>query len=216
MTRLLVAREAHGPQRVQRIHHRDHVERADLGLDEPDQRVLHRKTRPEPHVVVVEEDDEQPHVVTARLGLLGVDRVDLARSRLARRRVAVHANELEGLDGLRLAVLHDLEVLGLQVGDGASLLVGDDRVDTNEVDARAEGGLCRWRVRVLRRGLSLRSGRSILRRRGRRPLGRRIGLRRSRLAGRRGRLLRGCADKRRRQRQEDDSTTKPWPDHSQE
>src|SRR5262249_31706958 len=72
-----------------------------------------------------------------------------------RKRAAVKPDELEGLDRLRLAVFGDLEIRLLQIGDVRAVLVGDDDVDANEVDARPEDGLVGrlllWRLLLLLR-----------------------------------------------------------------
>ena len=112
------------------------------------------------HVVVVEEDREQPDVVARRLHLLVVVVPDFARRFLDRvGGAAVELDQLEGLDLLRLAVFGDLEVALLQVRDRVALVVGDDDVDADEIDAGAEnrrrlaagsgvvcgcGGCCAW------------------------------------------------------------------------
>ena len=68
--------------------------------------LAHRQARAAPHVVVVEEDREQPDVVARRFGFLVVVGADLARRLLDRvGDAAVELDQLEGLDLLRLAVL---------------------------------------------------------------------------------------------------------------
>ncbi len=57
--------------------------------------------------------------------------------------VAVNLDQLELFDLDRLAVFEHLEVGLRQVGDRLGLLVGDDDVDADEVDAGAEHGLLR-------------------------------------------------------------------------
>ncbi len=97
---------------------RDHVVRPQLRFDEPRQRLAHRDGVRLAHVIVVEEDGEQPHVLALRLGLLVVAVPDGARRRFAGTRVvAVDPDELELLDRLRLVVFEDLEVSFLQIGD---------------------------------------------------------------------------------------------------
>jgi hypothetical protein len=98
-------------------------------------------------VIVVEEDRVDAHVLCLRLGLLVVAIADLANRRLAGLRVPVDLDRRELLDRLRLAVLGHLEVHLLQVTDRLRLLVGDDDVDADEVDAAAERGL--WCLRLL-------------------------------------------------------------------
>jgi hypothetical protein len=53
------AKLAHGGQG---IHHRNHVRRRQLRLDELDQRLAHGHVIPATHVIVIEEDHEQPDV----------------------------------------------------------------------------------------------------------------------------------------------------------
>ena len=91
------------------------------------------------HVVVVEEDREQPHVVARRFDSPRRSRCGSAAA--ARWRDIGPPSSLmslNGLDLLRLAVLGDLEVVRLQIGDRVAVLVGDDHVDADEVDAGAE------------------------------------------------------------------------------
>jgi hypothetical protein len=89
-------------------------------------------------VVVVEQHDEDPHVVPLGLGLLVVGRADRPRRSGAFVGRAGDLHELERLDGLWLVVLEDLEVGLLQVGDGLALSIADDDVDADEVDAGPE------------------------------------------------------------------------------
>ena len=63
-----------------------------------------------------------------------------------------NVDQRERRDLLRLAVLEDLEVFGLQVGDELALLIEDARVDFDVVHFRAE----RDRRLLRRLGLSLR------------------------------------------------------------
>ena len=109
-------------------------------------------------MVVVEEDREQAHVVARRLGLLVEVVADFLRRLLDRvGGAAVELDQLEGVDLLRLVVFEDVEVRRLQIRDRVAVLVRDDDVDADVVDAGAEdgrrllrGGIRRWR---LRRGL---------------------------------------------------------------
>ena len=158
--RVTIPRQDDVGYRAQRVHHRDQVERAELILDEPGQRLAQRHARPEAHVVVVQEEDENARVLALRLELLIVVAANLTRRPLARRGCPGDPDELERFDGLKVPVLEDVEVLHLQVGDRVAVLVGDDDVDTDEVDAAAEDGLlrlgrllCHWRGRGWRRWL---------------------------------------------------------------
>ena len=54
-----------------------------------------------------------------------------------------HRDQLEGVDRARLAVDGQHEVVGGEARDGTAVLVDDDRVDRDEVDAGAEHGLLR-------------------------------------------------------------------------
>jgi hypothetical protein len=87
------------------------------------------------HVVAIDDDEDDARrfgdVVAAhvrqppiRRGLGGAD-----------------GDELEGVDRSRLAVDGEDEVVGGETGDRTSVLVHDDRVDRDEVDAGAEDGL---------------------------------------------------------------------------
>jgi hypothetical protein len=142
--RIMVAGEADRGDRLQRIHDRHHVGRAELGLDEAGDLLPARHARLAPHVVVVEKEREQPDIVAGRFGFLVGVGADLPRRRTTvLHQPAVELDETEGLDFLRLAVLGDLEVGGLQVGDGPAVLARGDGVDANEVDAAFEGRLRR-------------------------------------------------------------------------
>ena len=54
-----------------------------------------------------------------------------------------HGDQLEGVDRPGLAVDGEDEVVGGEARDGPAVLVHDDRVDRDEVDAGAEHGLLR-------------------------------------------------------------------------
>ena len=105
-----------------------------------------------PHVVVVEEDDEQADVRTLGLALLVEER------RESRGTGAVHLlghridlDDREGVDRLRLAVFLDPELVLRQIDDRVALFIGDDRIDADVVDARPDA---RWsRLRILLLGL---------------------------------------------------------------
>ncbi len=109
----------------------------------------------EADVVVVEKKRKYPHVVARRFRLL-VDRV-ANRARRFGNRVGIlgDVDELEGLNGLRLAVFRNLEIFRLQVMNRIALPIGDDDVDANDVDVGAEdrdlGCGIRWRRRLLLR-----------------------------------------------------------------
>ena len=136
--RLVVAREQQVADRRQRIHERHHVVGRQLLGDEVGQ-VRSGGHRAAPaHVVVVEEDRDEPHVVARRLQLLvalGSDGTD----RLAGGRGRLHLDVLERLDRLRLAVLGHFEVGLGEVADGIALPVRHDDVHADEVDAGSEG-----------------------------------------------------------------------------
>jgi hypothetical protein len=126
-------------------HERYEVVRPDLRLDESRERLLDRKRAANPRVIVVEEDREQPDVVTPRLRFLVIDRANLTRGRFARLGIAGHLDQPELFDRLRLAVLHHFEIVPGEIGNRHALPVRDDDVHPHEIDARAE----RW---LLRRG----------------------------------------------------------------
>jgi hypothetical protein len=117
-------------------------------------------------VVVVEEDGEQPDVVSRGLELLVGFRPDGTRGFGAGPDVAVRADELEEIDLLGLSVLLHFEIGRRQVVDGIAALVGDDDVHPDRIDARAEHR--RPLLRIL--GLGLLRARSAGWRRGRRRL----------------------------------------------
>ena len=95
------------------------------------------------HVIVVEQNTKTRTSSRAASSSSSSRLRICSRRRLARLRVAVHLDQPELLDRLRLAVLEHLEVGLLQVRDRLRLLVGDDDVDADEVDAAAEDGLLR-------------------------------------------------------------------------
>ncbi len=146
----MVAGVADGRERRQRIHHAEDVHRPDVLADELGELPLDGQRRAAPDVVVVVEDHEQPHVVAGQLGFFVPGRADLPRQ-LAFDRVALDLDVAEALDLLRLVVLVDLEVVLGQVLDGVALVVGDQRVDADEVDAGAEGRCLRSASRAARR-----------------------------------------------------------------
>ena len=135
----MVPGHLHGVERRERIHDRDHVRRSKLGVDEVDQRLAQARGVLEPNMVVIEEDGEQPDVLAGGFPLL----VELAANRSCRfgawLRCAGQTNQSEGVDRLRGVVFEHLEVIGLQVGHGVSIPVGDDDVDADDVDFGAEG-----------------------------------------------------------------------------
>src|SRR5262249_49117542 len=128
------------------------------------QRVLDGHRADVPRVIVVKKDREQPHVVARGFDFLIGERPDLAQRLVTGTLAAVGSNQLELLDLLELVVLEYLKVLVREVAGRLTLLVGDDHVDADEVDAGLEDGLIRlW----LRRGLlRLRLWLSLLRRLG--------------------------------------------------
>ena len=121
-------------------------------------------------MVVVEKQTEQPHIVSRGFCLFVDVAADGSRRAVgARHQAAVELDELEGFDLLRLTGLGHVEVGLRQIRDGVAVLVGDDDVDADEVDAGAEDRAV-GRSRLLLSGLG--------------PI---------RLLNRRGRLLLGVA-----------------------
>ena len=161
----VIARHPDRRGRFERVHDADHVRRTELRLDKPGQRRTDRHARAAAHVIIVEEDREQPDVLARRFGLFVVVAADFP-GRLVDRGSgsAVELHELEGFDLLRLAVFRDLEIGRLQVGDLIAVAVRNDDVHAHEVDACAEHRLLRigrwWlfrgRLLALRRWLTLR------------------------------------------------------------
>ena len=119
-----------------------------LILDEPRDRLARAHAVLETHVVVVEKNREQPHVIARRLGLLFDDVANFSRRIAADAGVLADVHQLEGLDRLRLAVFGDLEVFLPEIVDRVALLVGDDDVNADEVDVGTE---CRSLLRLRRR-----------------------------------------------------------------
>jgi hypothetical protein len=87
---LVIAGQLQIRHRHQRIHDADHVGRAQLLLNEPDQRRPYRHRVRFPHVIVVHEEHENPHIVTCGLELFIVAVANLLRRRTTRRRIPVH------------------------------------------------------------------------------------------------------------------------------
>ena len=83
---------------------------------------------------LVEQQDE--HAVRAVLGLIGVLASDRA---LGDALIVRHHEEL--LDLLRLAVLVDRDVVGLEARHEVAVLVEDDGIDFDELGRRLEGRL---------------------------------------------------------------------------
>jgi len=104
-------------------------------------------------VIVVQENREQADIVARRLGLL-VEVVANFLGRLLDRvgGAAVELDEFERIDLLRLVILGDIEVRRLQIGDRIPVLVRDDDVDANVVDAGSEDRGLLAGVRGLLRG----------------------------------------------------------------
>ena len=99
------------------------------------------------HVVVVEVDHEHSIAWILRELVPFLLRVRIAAKRVGR--IRFDADELEAVNGLRLAVLEDLKVCRRQSFDDAAV---SSRVDIHlhEVGAAAENGLLLW---PWRRGL---------------------------------------------------------------
>ena len=100
-------------------------------------------------MIVVEKDRKQTHVLARRFRLFVVVGPDfLGRLLDRRRRAAVELYELERFDLLRLAVLGDVEIRRLQIGNLIAVTVGDDDVDAHEIDAGTKHRLlriaCSW------------------------------------------------------------------------
>ena len=135
----VVARHAHLVDRLERVHHADHVRRPELRFDPARDRRARRQARALFDVIVVEKDREQPHVVFRGFRGFVVVVADRPRRPVGgRHRAAVELHELERLDVLRLAVLGDLEIGLFQIGDRVAVAIADDHVDAHEVDPGAE------------------------------------------------------------------------------
>jgi hypothetical protein len=150
---VVVAAQLHVVDRHERVHDRDQVVRPELRLEELLERRANAHAAAPPDVIVVQEDDEDAHVLACRLGLLVGGVPNLARRLVAGQLLrggGPEVDELERIDLLRLAVLGDVEVLELQVLDRVPLLVADDGVHAHVVDAGLERGLLRRRNRLLR------------------------------------------------------------------
>jgi hypothetical protein len=164
--RRCVARESDPVDRRQRIHDADNIIGTER-LDEARQRLAYAQRVAEPHVVVVEEEDKEAHVVARDLDFFVDPVAKLARWRIPGTHVAVNSYQPELLDCLGFAVLEYFEIGFLQVGDWLALVIGNDDIDAYEVDTCAEGrllagGIAARRCSALRR-FTLR--RSTLRRR---------------------------------------------------
>ena len=144
------------------MHDADHVGRIQAGAQEVGERPAGAHAVPPAHVVVVEEHDEDARIGALGLALLVVGVDDLARRLRVRRGHAGDLDPLERLDRLQLAVLEDLEVGGLQIPHVVAVVVRDDYVDPDEVDARPEDGRLVLRVVAPRLGGGRRGRRRVL------------------------------------------------------
>ena len=119
------------------VHDRREIVGADVALDELLRGQLDALRAQRRGVQIVEHD----HVDAAVGGLQVVADVRLDRLRRKQRPLDAlerNVDQRKRGDLLRLAVLEDLEVLGLQVGDELALLIEDARVDLDVVDFGAE------------------------------------------------------------------------------
>src|SRR5205807_2207467 len=135
---IAIARHPQRRHRLQRIHQADHVRRTELGGNEFGDRLANRNARATPCVIVIEKNGEQPDIVTRRFEFLVRVRADRHwRTVGAGHTATIELDQLERLHGLRLVVLGDLEVALFQICDRLTgLAIGDDDIDTYEVDAR--------------------------------------------------------------------------------
>ena len=142
----MIPRERDPVHGRERIHHADDIVRPELRLHEPNERLLARRAS-----CRAGRDSRRRRTQTAgrrparsrSLRRVGCE----ARAAAVRqaRRIAVHANQSELIDRLRLAVLEHLEVGVGQIGHRRALAIVDDDVHADEVDVGAEGGLLRVR-----------------------------------------------------------------------
>ena len=103
------------------------------------QRLLDDHVVAAPHVIVVEQQDEEPRCSARRAALSSSYRLRIAFGVIPAFELGVDLHRLERLDLLRLLVLAHLELVLLHVEDDlAGFLVGDDDVDADEVDAAAD------------------------------------------------------------------------------
>ena len=91
----------------------------------------------ETEVAAIDDEEDDP----GRLG--DVVAADIGQPPIRRPFGGAHRDQLEGVDLARLAVDGEDEVVGGEASDGPAVLVHDDRVDRDEVDAGAEHGLLR-------------------------------------------------------------------------
>ena len=110
------------------------------------------------HLVIGQQDAKHPHVVSRGLTLFGVAVQHLTRTRRGRLR-AVDLDMAKEFDRLRPTVFDDLELLLRQIGDRLAIVISDDDIHADDVDAGAEGGRAtlRWRRATLRRRSILRA-----------------------------------------------------------
>ena len=99
------------------------------------------------HLALVAGDLEDKRVPLVRVHLkdtLGdVVAADVRQALIGGRVGGAHRDQLEGVDRPGLAVDGEDEVVGREARDGPPVLVHDDRVDRDELDAGAEHGLLR-------------------------------------------------------------------------
>ena len=114
---------------------RHHVGRRELVLDELDERLLHREVVAALDVIVVEQDHEQPDVGPRRFPLLVVVVANRRGGPLSIGLERIELHDRERVDLLRLAVLGDGEIVLREIHHRLAVLVGDDDVDADVVDA---------------------------------------------------------------------------------
>ena len=125
--------------------------------DEGRHRIPDRTRALAAHLVIGEQNTEYPHVVSRGLTLFRVAVQHLTG--MWRHRCAVNVDMAKEFDRLRPAVFDDLELLFRQIGDRLALLIRDDHIDADDIDAGAKGGRAtlRWRRATLRRRRILRA-----------------------------------------------------------
>src|SRR3989442_2102123 len=136
---LLRSGEPQVAERRERVHHRDEI----VGGELPDE-ILERAAHPKRDirllvdVIVVEENREDPHIITRRLECRVLRRADLERVFEVRRPRPVEPDELHGLHGLQNTILDHLEVGGLEIGDRLIVTARHRHVHAYDIDPALE------------------------------------------------------------------------------
>ena len=141
-----IARQADAEQRIERLHHDEQVVGPEREVHEAANRIARPRGIGGVHVVLVEEDCNEPPAV-ARGGLPFVRGRADDDWRVGSRRRGGDAHCADRFDRERRALLPEVEVRRFQIGDRSSARVGRDHVDGDQA-ARRRCALRRERRRA--------------------------------------------------------------------